>query len=53
MNRLLNLIFGCRHRRRSFPLTIRHETYVSCLDCGVQHVYDWERFRVTKVRVCQ
>ena len=50
---LYNLFFGCRHRRRSFPLrpvtkrgAPQGDMYVVCLDCGKRFHYDWERMRV-------
>jgi hypothetical protein len=50
-----NLIFGCRHRHTTFPLTPAKkspsepsETYVVCLDCGKQFIYDWENMRLDK-----
>jgi hypothetical protein len=54
---LLNSIFGCSHRRTTFPLTPsrkmasasnRHGTYVVCLDCGQEFRYDWKAMRVTE-----
>jgi hypothetical protein len=53
-----NLLFRCQHRRTTFPLTParskkgadsgeKHaDTYVVCLDCGKQFVYDWENMRL-------
>lgn len=53
-----NLLFRCQHRRTTFPLTParskkggesgdKHaETYVVCLDCGKQFIYDWEKMRL-------
>jgi RNase P subunit RPR2 len=52
---LLNSLFGCSHRRTTFPLTPsrkmastsnRHGTYVVCLDCGQEFRYDWKAMRV-------
>jgi hypothetical protein len=44
---ILNLLFGCRHRRITRPITAAHKasekpgmTYVACLDCGQQFHYD-------------
>ena len=52
---LLNCFFGCTHKRTTFPLTQARktgadasETYVVCLDCGKQFVYDWEHMRIAK-----
>jgi hypothetical protein len=52
MGRLFDLLFGCRHRRLSRPVTPtkqsdgpRH-TYVVCLDCGKRLVYDLTTMRV-------
>lgn len=59
MQSLLNVIFGCAHRRKTFPITPgrrsipsvanaagRHGTYVVCLDCGKEFGYDWSEMRV-------
>ena len=44
---LLRLLLGCTHRRMSRPITPpKGETYVVCLDCGKQFVYDWKEMRV-------
>ena len=52
---LFNMLFRCSHRRTTFPLTQARktgadasETYVVCLDCGKQFVYDWEHMRIGK-----
>src|SRR5436190_22299774 len=56
-NSLLEDLFGCTHRKTTFPITpIRRcriatrsitekkaQTYVACLDCGKELPYDWER----------
>lgn len=59
---VLDLFFGCSHKRCSFPITVRGKrrrriaaasvtgTYVACLDCGREFPYDWDKMkRVTKV----
>jgi hypothetical protein len=57
MARLIDLLFGCRHSRYSFPVTIRGSarrpqagaltgTYVACLDCGKEFPYDWQEMKV-------
>jgi len=57
MARLIDMLFGCRHSRYSFPVTIRGAgrrpqagaltgTYVACLDCGREFPYDWQEMRV-------
>lgn len=55
---VFNLLFRCNHRRTTFPMTpVRKkstggqdeapaETYVVCLDCGKQFLYDWENMRL-------
>jgi hypothetical protein len=58
---LLNSLFGCSHRRTTFPLTpvrrsaslqapgfARNGTYVTCLDCGKELAYSWEEMRIGK-----
>jgi hypothetical protein len=55
--KLLEVIFGCRHSRYSFPVTIRGAgrrtqaasltgTYVACLECGKEFPYDWQEMEV-------
>jgi hypothetical protein len=52
--RLLTLVFRCRHRRLTRPFTpvkkggvpLLGKTYVVCLDCGQQFAYDLETMRV-------
>jgi len=46
-HRVMNLLFGCRHRRITRPMTAAHKasedpgpTYIVCLDCGQQFHYD-------------
>jgi hypothetical protein len=52
---LLSSLFGCSHRRTTFPLTPshkmaastnRHGTYVVCLDCGQEFRYDWKAMSI-------
>ena len=58
---LLNTLFGCSHRRTTFPLTPTRKSggyqasgttrlgmYVTCLDCGKELEYSWEEMRVGK-----
>ena len=56
--KLVDVFFGCRHARYSFPVTIRGAkarrseaaaltgTYVACLDCGKEFAYDWQEMKV-------
>jgi hypothetical protein len=44
---IVDLLFGCRHRQVTRPITPVHtaiskpgETYVACLDCGRRFRYD-------------
>jgi hypothetical protein len=56
MARLFDTLFGCRHTRYSFPVTVRRTTrpqagaltgtYVACLDCGREFPYDWQEMKV-------
>jgi hypothetical protein len=50
---MLNLLFGCRHRSITRPMTPFHkpgtpagETYVVCLECGKRFQYDLVNMRV-------
>jgi hypothetical protein len=55
--KLIDVFFGCRHSRYSFPVTLRGTarrpqagaltgTYVACLDCGREFAYDWQEMKV-------
>ncbi len=48
-----NVLFGCRHRRMTRPITEVHkpgachgETYVACLECGRRFLYDVAEMRI-------
>jgi len=46
---VLNAVFGCSHRRTTFPQTAVRgvaRTYIVCLDCGKEFSYDWKTMRV-------
>jgi hypothetical protein len=55
---LYDVLFGCSHKRCSFPMTVRGKlrrntpaasvtgTYVVCLDCGKEFPYDWNQMRL-------
>ena len=52
---VVNLLFRCRHKRLTRPVTpvrrgdkSQRETYVACLDCGKQFLYDTREMRVGK-----
>ena len=56
-SKLVDAVFGCRHARYSFPITVRagarHNsvaqragTYVACLDCGKEFRYDWHEMKI-------
>jgi len=55
--KLFDMVFGCSHRRCSFPITVRGKqrrspaasvtgTYVVCLDCGQEFPYDWNEMKL-------
>lgn len=57
--RLFDVIFGCSHKRCSFPITVRGKlrrspaasvtgTYVVCLDCGQEFPYDWNAMKMVE-----
>jgi hypothetical protein len=59
---LLNALFGCSHKRTTFPITpsrrsrlsagdSRGGTYVACLDCGKEFDYNWKEMRVSSSAV--
>ena len=56
-SKLMDAMFGCRHARYSFPITVRAGsrrtqavqptgTYVACLDCGKEFPYDWHEMKI-------
>jgi hypothetical protein len=64
LDRLLDVsefVFGCSHRRTSFPMTLRagvgdngdtrtqSETGIVCLDCARRFSYDWTAMRRGKL----
>jgi hypothetical protein len=56
LNSLFESIFGCAHRRTTFPITpsrssarsenARRGTYIVCLDCGKEFDYDWKEMHI-------
>ena len=59
MSRLIDVLFGCTHKRCTFPITTKDRqegstrakttaTYVVCLDCGKEFPYDWQRMKVVR-----
>ena len=55
---LAERLYGCAHRRTTFPITLRvgvsvdgrqsaqSETYIACLECGRHFAYDWTAMRI-------
>jgi hypothetical protein len=55
---VMNALFGCTHKRITFPQTPRRGhlaacmgtqrrgTYVACLECGREFRYDWNEMRI-------
>lgn len=55
IDKIWNLLFRCRHRRLSRPVSpvtkagqTPSRTYVVCLDCGKQFDYDVKQMRLGK-----
>ncbi len=56
ISNLIDSLFGCSHKRITFPITIKPSpranagaptgTYVVCLDCGGEFAYDWKAMKV-------
>jgi hypothetical protein len=51
LSSVLDSLFGCSHRRTTFPMTPKRPTarlgaYVSCLDCGKEFAYNWKEMRM-------
>ena len=59
---LFDRVFGCWHKRCSFPITVRGKlrrstaaasvtgTYVVCLDCGREFPYDWSQMKMLAIK---
>jgi hypothetical protein len=55
-NSAINWLFGCGHKRVTFPQTPtrqtltstghRQGTYVVCLECGQEFQYDWSQMTI-------
>jgi len=56
---LFDIVFGCSHKRCSFPITARGAQrrseaasvtgiYVVCLDCGKEFPYDWQAMKIIR-----
>lgn len=59
MTASLHVLFGCPHKKTTFPQTRRQReyvsgiqrpagTFVSCLDCGREFAYDWQAMKIVK-----
>ncbi len=58
MFQFVTALFGCAHRRCTFPITATKQgsvasdgkssktTYVVCLDCGKEFPYDWQQMKL-------
>ena len=55
MTSIINSLFGCSHRRTTFPITPARRsgfnnsnkgTYVVCLECGKEFGYNWKDMKV-------
>jgi len=42
MGWLWELLFGCRHKHVSWPITVHSRTYRVCCDCGKEFRYSWD-----------
>jgi hypothetical protein len=60
----LDLVFGCTHKRCSFPITAKGAqrrsaaasitgTYVVCLACGKEFAYDWQAMKIVRNKPAQ
>ena len=38
-------VFGCWHKRLTRPISDKHSTYQSCVECGARRKVDAENFR--------
>lgn len=40
--RIFDTLFACRHRHLGRLVTINHQTYRVCMDCGARMRYSWQ-----------
>lgn len=43
---LLELCFGCTHRRTTWPRGKGKQCRVVCISCGSEFAYSWEQMRI-------
>jgi hypothetical protein len=52
---ILERVFGCSHKRTTFPISRRtllnsadvpKLAYVACLECGMEFDYDWKNMKI-------
>ena len=59
-----DVLFGCSHKKVSFPITKKRGqglsaaasvtgTYVVCLDCGKEFAYDWQQMKIVSGKAGQ
>lgn len=50
MNRLIEFLFGCSHKRTTFPQSARGAAYAtcSCIGCGKEFVYSWRDMKIVE-----
>jgi len=58
--KIMDMLFGCWHKRTSFPISKvqgrrvpaarEAGAYVVCLDCGKEFSYDWQKMRIVAPR---
>ena len=55
----MSFLFGCSHKRTTFPISVRsnikqpigpRQTYIVCLECGQEFSYSWEEMKVVRRR---
>ncbi len=45
---IFDWIFGCHHSHSSRVLTVDHQTYQVCFDCGAKLRYSWNTMSLIK-----
>lgn len=40
--KIFDILFACRHRHLGRLVTINHQTYQVCMDCGARMRYSWQ-----------
>jgi hypothetical protein len=50
MSKIIDVLFGCPHSDHSWPRGRGRYKSCSCLECGREFAYDWQRMKVLSLK---